>query len=273
MKTVVLIPLYRNYLLDYEAISIRQNTRILKDFHIYFISPLKLKNNTKFEELVKKYKTPVHYFDDKFFKNINGYNKLMLNLEFYKFYIRYDFMLICQLDALVLFDRLDYWVKQNYDYIGAPWLVKSDNPYFDSMGNGGFSLRKIQSFILVLTSSDFFYSSDKYICLPVRLGLKNLFLLRAINKLNKACHKINYLRFFLMIYNTNEDYFWAFLAKFFINDFILPSPKTALRFSFEVEPKQCYKLNNNKLPFGCHAFQKYDIDFWTQNIPEIKNIK
>ena len=151
--------------------------------------------------------------------------------------------------------------------------MKSDNPYFDSMGNGGFSLRKIQSFILVLTSSEFFYSSDKYIGLPVRLGLKNLFLLKVINKLNKACHRVNYLRFFLMIYNTNEDYFWAFLAKFFINDFILPSHETALRFSFEVEPKLCYELNNNKLPFGCHAFQRYDIDFWTQYVPEIKNIK
>ena len=36
----------------------------------------------------------------------------------------------------------------------------------------------------------------------------------------------------------------------------------AIKFSFEVMPSYLYKLNNNVLPFGCHAFEKYESDFW-----------
>ena len=42
----------------------------------------------------------------------------------------------------------------------------------------------------------------------------------------------------------------------------------ALRFSFEVNPKSLYKMNNDKLPFGCHGWRKYDPDFWKQFIKE-----
>ena len=73
MKIVVLIPLYREYLLDYEVISISQNKRILKNYDLYFISPLKLKNNNKYKKLINKYDVPVHYFKDKFFKNIENF--------------------------------------------------------------------------------------------------------------------------------------------------------------------------------------------------------
>jgi len=33
-------------------------------------------------------------------------------------------------------------------------------------------------------------------------------------------------------------------------------------FSFEVGPKHCFEKNNQTLPFGCHAWAKYDREFW-----------
>jgi hypothetical protein len=36
----------------------------------------------------------------------------------------------------------------------------------------------------------------------------------------------------------------------------------ALKFSFEREVRECYRLNKNSLPFGCHAWMKHDLKFW-----------
>jgi hypothetical protein len=29
-----------------------------------------------------------------------------------------------------------------------------------------------------------------------------------------------------------------------------------------VAPRLCFELNGRKLPFGCHAWQRYDRGFW-----------
>jgi len=35
-----------------------------------------------------------------------------------------------------------------------------------------------------------------------------------------------------------------------------------LRFAFEGAPRMCFELNQQKLPFGCHAWAKFDRSFW-----------
>ena len=35
----------------------------------------------------------------------------------------------------------------------------------------------------------------------------------------------------------------------------------ALRFSWEVLPRRCYKICNGRLPFGIHAWARYDFPF------------
>jgi hypothetical protein len=42
----------------------------------------------------------------------------------------------------------------------------------------------------------------------------------------------------------------------------LPNWQQALKFGFEQHPQLCYELNNQQLPFGCHAWEKYDYEFW-----------
>ena len=44
-------------------------------------------------------------------------------------------------------------------------------------------------------------------------------------------------------------------------------PEEAIAFSFELSPSYLYKLNGNYLPFGCHAWYKYEYEnFWKQHI-------
>jgi hypothetical protein len=62
--------------------------------------------------------------------------------------------------------------------------------------------------------------------------------------------------------HSNEDYFWSFAATKYDTGFRIASVEEALRFSFEVVPRQCFEMNNRQLPFGCHGWAKYDLEFW-----------
>lgn len=97
----------------------------------------------------------------------------------------------------------------------------------------------------------------------------------------KLCKAKNKLSDFEKKYSYQEDVFWGlaapkrldsfsghskllkYIASFFIrNDFNIAPVEIALKFSFETTPKQLYKRNNEQLPFGCHAWEKYDPEFW-----------
>jgi hypothetical protein len=63
-------------------------------------------------------------------------------------------------------------------------------------------------------------------------------------------------------YKSNEDQFFANRAIHYYPEFKISSVETALRFAFECVPRYCFALNNYTLPFGCHAWHKYDREFW-----------
>jgi hypothetical protein len=46
-------------------------------------------------------------------------------------------------------------VSTGYDYIGPPWIQGPDLPWLkeSGVGNGGFSLRKVESFLKLLNSA------------------------------------------------------------------------------------------------------------------------
>ena len=66
--------------------------------------------------------------------------------------------------------------------------------------------------------------------------------------------------------DINEDYFFARKASEIYTQFSVAQPSTALRFSFEEEPELLYAINGSRLPFGCHAFEKYGGGFWKNHI-------
>src|SRR6185503_12405158 len=96
------------------------------------------------------------------------------------------------------------------------------------VGNGGFSLRRISSFI------------------------------RAIASLRPVVSR----------WRSNEDLFWSIVARR-LAAFRIPPAKEALSFAFELEPRLCYEQLGRRLPFGCHAWARYDRGFWGSVFSEL----
>ena len=51
------------------------------------------------------------------------------------------------------------------------------------------------------------------------------------------------------------------------NNFKLPNIMKAANFSHDIDPKYLYNLIGNKLPFGAHAWEKYDRSHW-ESLPD-----
>lgn len=247
-QVVIIIPLYKETLTPLEEKALIQCLSVLKDHPIVIVAPQTLKTDS----IQKKYNIDkVERFDDAFFKGIAGYNSLLLNTLFYERFLEYKYMLIYQLDAYVFKDLLLEWCKKDYDYIGAPWLKKpiynlplistylsllhkyriknnklSKQSLYNKVGNGGVSLRKIESH----------YKAT------IAYKEKIIFYLK-----QERSHFYN------------EDVFWATE----VYEFSYPDFMEALKFSFDKYPAYCFQLNNNELPFVCHAWYKRKMKkFW-----------
>jgi hypothetical protein len=254
----IVIPFYKTSLTHYEEISLSQCFRILGKYPIKILQPQSL-NLTFLQERLPK--ISFEKFDDKYFKSTATYNELMLSSEFYERFLAYEYMLIYQLDAFVFKDELDYWCKQGYDYIGAPWrieiefdsilkemiwnLKKKIALWFDlkeerygnygpmeiiikrSVGNGGFSLRKVAKMLKMVKEHS--QTVEKYLS--------------------------NTSPFY------NEDMFFCIEMNRYLQRVKIPNWREALKFAVEHKPQKAFQLNGG-LPFGCHAWDIYETDFW-----------
>lgn len=245
-QVIIVIPVYKEKMTHEESISLRQCMTILHCYPIVLVAPenLDLSAYLLLYPQLTEVRFPPGYFD-----GIHGYNQLTMSVKFYEEFLEYRYMLIYQLDCYVFKDELSYWCEQGYDYIGAPWmgtrsqiqsyrgwekrltnnerfLRKKIRRYFkkpfEDVGNGGLSLRRVKKFLLTLKLFD--YRVQKW--------------------------------------DDNEDVFYSIIAPILDLTFKIPDKKTAMRFSIETEPSHCYKLISEKLPFGCHAWEKYEPEFW-----------
>ena len=264
----IVIPIYKDFdvLNEIEILSLTQSLVILSKYPFIFIGPKEIDWSKYLSFCKAKHVTNVEIkiFDKLFFLNIHGYNNLLLNYKFYLSFKTYTHVLIYQLDAYVFKDELLYWCKQDFDYIGAPWFEgfhsASPKANFIGVGNGGFSLRKVSSFIKVLRKIN-----------------KMTFLIKLHRKFkfNKFFSQAIFLKIFgyreeelnvLINKGKNEDFFWGLVVPKIFAFFNTASIESALRFSFEVNPKYLFDLNNKQLPFGCHAWLKYDKEFFSPYI-------
>lgn len=260
----VVVPYYNRVLSPDEEISFRHLRHFLGEYPIYLIAPQGLKIDCP-DFRIKR-------FDDKFFRDVFSFSKFMLSRQFYEPFIEYKYMLIYQLDGLVFSDQLRPWCEMDFDYIGAPWLKFKDRPNqgFSRVGNGGFSLRKIENFLKVIDSRRYLRERQPY--------WKDLFFapLYDIQNLNMPRRFLKRLRVFrevrkgvgsyLSRYTLNEDRFWSDRARLFYPDFKIAPVEVALRFSFEAAPRYCFERNNYRLPFGCHGWTKWDRNFWEDHL-------
>jgi hypothetical protein len=231
-QVAIVIPVYQGILSETERISLRQCQRILGKYPIYIIAPENLE--TQFiSDYFENYN--VVRFSDKYFKSPKTYNHLMVSEGFYQSFISFEYILIYQLDAYVFEDKLKDWCEKGYDYIGAPKLKKehlNDKVSLLSepiLMNGGLSLRNVKSIL-------------RY---------------------------IRYYGFFFKDWKANEDAMFSFAQRRsypFRWLLKLPSWKEALAFSIEKNPQIGIKLLGGNLPFGCHAWEKYNPSFWQKYI-------
>jgi hypothetical protein len=64
-----------------------------------------------------------------------------------------------------------------------------------------------------------------------------------------------------------EDCFWADGLSYTKLAFKVPDVITAAQFCIEKSPSYLYKLIGEKLPFACHAYMKYEYEFfWKKHI-------
>lgn len=248
-EVAVIIPLYQEKLQESDLASLRQSYSEFKDYPVIVACPQGLNISFYSDEFPN---LQWEEFSQEYFRDIQGYNRLMLSEEFYaRFANKYEYILICQTDVWIFHGReLADWCSKGYDYVGAPWVMRDVYGKFPlkqwmrydawkkhrnglrcrqdlwgKVGNGGLSLRKVQSHLDVLREN------------------------KELIEYYLSCGKPFYA----------EDIFWGVEPK----TFRYPTQEEALQFAFDKDPDYCYYKNNFELPFGCHAWNKgRNARFW-----------
>jgi len=239
-----------------EKISIRHLTHFLSKYDKYLVVPKSLK--------VSYPGFALKPFSNRFFGRTEAHKRLSFSPEFYETFSDYKYILMYHLDALVFSDQLLEWCSTDLDYIGAPFFKCDDSPWVKvpRVGNSGFSLRKVESFLKIIRSREYTNDPDDHwraFCESRTLFSRYLNLPR---KHLKRLRMFNGVRRHLKYYEKNDDYFFADYAKHYYPEFKIASFDVGLRFAFEVAPNRCLEMNGRKLPFGCHAWARYDRKFW-----------
>jgi hypothetical protein len=261
-KCCIVIPIYKQTPSSSELSALKQVSSKLKDYIICFICAENFDINNYTNELENKIVYYVEYFKPSYFSSIDGYNKLMLSIFFYKRFIIYEYILIFQLDAWIFKNDLYKWLNLKLDYIGAPWLHLDNmgNLIFDGTGNGGLSLRKVSSHIKVLKSFSWIKKPGFFVYLIKKE--------KTLSSIKKSIKELTYKNNTFHIFNTfeeNEDKFWGIVAKRNFWWFKVAEFSVARRFSVELYPSRLIESQKD-LPFGCHAWEKYEPEFWQKYI-------
>lgn len=255
---IVLIVAYKNELSPLEAISLNQCVKVLGHYPIRLICPEGL-DVEAYRRVAKD--VEVDFIDAKWHTSYSASNRLRIEPFLYKRYLDYEFMLFYELDAFVFKDDLKYWCSKDYDYIGAPWFDDFRAGNIDSpmigVGNGGFSLRKTRSLLKALHS--FSWILNPFDCFRQNFTRNKC---EALMDLVRNTTISNNSFFLFNDFPAQEDIFWGICIKRNFEWFKVAPISEAIEFSFEVHPRLLYEINNRKLPFGCHAWWRYDYEFW-----------
>jgi len=234
-----------------EEISLHSALEVFSDFNKYLV----ISEKTDPKKFIDPDKIKVIRLSESNFANVNSYSALLLSPSFYEHFTDSEFILIYQLDCLAFKNNLSDFFA--FDYVGAPWFNTQNHEsnaiirtllfrkplkasrlmigWFtgkktDAVGNGGFSLRRVDKFLAITKNTKF----KKIIATW-----------------------IGYER-------PHEDIFYSLLVPIFDKEFKIADIATAAKFSFETHPRRCFELNNHELPVGCHAWAKHDPSFWKE---------
>jgi hypothetical protein len=249
-----------------EAASLRQCYAVLGKYSIRLICPQGL-NVSAYKTIIPD--AEIEFIDPKWQSDYRMFNRLKIEPLLYEKFRDYKFMMYYELDAWVFADEMEKWCAMEYDYIGSPWIEKMENgkpEFYPYGGNGGFSLRRISACLHVWsvwktmkTRSEIWeYHKQFHGAFGLFLRMP-LILLRMAGLGNNSKH-------YMKKTAENEDFFWCKTAPKIDPSFKVAPAETGMQFSFEKHPSVLYRMNGEKLPFGCHAWCKYEPEFWANFI-------
>lgn len=260
---MVLIFSHKSELSYYEKISLQQCQKVLGTYPIRLVCPRGIRVDC-YRHVVPD--LMIDYINPKWMSSYKMYNKLKMSPFLYKRYQHYEFMLTYELDAFVFRDELEDWCSKDYDYIGAPWFegqhkATEESP-FAGVGNSGFSLRRVDKCLRSLYSFSYIYAPKNILNHWLSVGRP---IRGAMAWAKNSTIKNNTFSLFNNFLGQ-EDYFWGKHVNQNFDWFRIPPEREAWKFSFEVNPNVLFEKNDCQLPFGCHAWWKYDLDFWRPHI-------
>ncbi|HJT79723.1 MAG TPA: DUF5672 family protein [Chthoniobacterales bacterium] len=265
-SVAIVIPLSsRPELLPEERVSLDHLCHYLGDYDKFLIMPPGISAEMEGFSQVR--------FPSKFFGSAAAHNRLLMWPNFYRTFEDYEYMLMYHLDSLVLSSDISRWCRAGFDYIGAPWVPCSDTPWVKEprVGNGGFALMKIRSVLTVLYNRYRREPASFWSDLLTRNRVEFRWLFKMLRKLESHFPDSRLVQRPLEdwtitekpdIHGRNNDFFWSFEAVRFYPEFKVAPVNAGLEFAFEAAPRMCFEMNKGKLPFGCHAWTKFDRSFW-----------
>jgi len=253
----VVIPCHRWPLLPYERVALDRCMTVLGGYATALVAP----RTMNAAGLKRQYPMlRIEPFPDAYFAGVAGYNRMLLADEFYARFAMYEYILIHQLDAFVFQDQLGAWCARDFDYIGAPWLPRVQAPsavrliraalrrrwyrlvdrhdphhggthhaqYDYAVGNGGFSLRRVEGLRKVLRDHR-----------------------------RRLARYIDYGHF-----TEGEDLFFCVEANRYRRRVRTPGLREAAAFAWESHPAAAAAITGGRLPFGCHGWNRLHRDDW-----------
>ena len=256
----VVLPVYKkpDNLSHYEKEIINRVSKVLIKHKLHLAVPYSIASHY---ESFTDY--TVVSFDDYFFQDKNTYSSLLTNIPFYERFLEFKFLQIIQLDCWIFSDQLEHFASLGFDYIGAPWMEGGfqgkPKQKMWKVGNGGFSLRKTESFLQVLNEIKNGAKGKKVV-------FTNRF--KGLFKFIKNSGFRNNLKHYLKK-APGEDIFWSIYVPEVFNseDFKIADNQTAASYSFEVNPDFLFReVTQGLLPMECHNWMNNNPFFWKEYI-------
>ena len=230
-QVLVLVPVYHGGALVWnEKIDLAQMEKVFADKELAFLLPRGLRVSWLGDVLARHRSWRVERVSTAWMRSLPAYNQMMLSPAFYKQFQRYDFVLITQLDAFPISDRLNEFCQMAYDVYGAPWIYPWSTHEIAGhrvrmrVGNGGFSLRRIGACIDVL---------ERHADVAKEWVL-------------------------------SEDIFFAYAGKYLDERLRVAPLRIARQFAVESDALRHVKKCGGQLPFGCHGWTRYSSAFYQQ---------
>ncbi|MDM7953622.1 MAG: DUF5672 family protein [Cyanobium sp. CZS 25K] len=256
---MIVVPTHRSQPTLEEMISLRQLARVMSKREIVILTPRGI-DTTTYKKLLP---TASHVgLDPRWMSSHASYNRLIISPLLSSLFTGYSHLLLCEPDALILSDALNYWCQQPYDFMGAPWFqpipFQEGIATFIPGANSGFSLFRLSAMRMVTSSWRRWY--------PIKHALGDL---RSSLRGNEqqfrkgilGLYPGGLLRGAHLLYSSFCDQYWSLLVPRILPSFRVAPPEVAVRFAWEKWSHLCMEMCRGHLPLGIHAWAKYDFDY------------